>query len=197
MSSMTGERRRLQAQLPWRGLAEAGQCDTAAGDDGHARDHESDQPLEHQHCSIALPRREIRPWIEAPFCRPPQARCRLGPAEHGVLPRAWQLLAVRRDGGKSRPLKPQFRHCRNAPYRAVRMRQTACPQGLRTPYLRHVQAAWMAPPRTLPAAVACLTGPTGHDPTGTNKMLAGQRFARTRASGTARAKGLNDGHFRA
>ena len=45
-------RRRLQPEFPWGGLAEAGQRDTAAGDNGHARDHESDQPLEHQHCSM-------------------------------------------------------------------------------------------------------------------------------------------------
>ena len=30
--------------------------------------------------------------------------------------------------GKSRPLKPQFQPCRNAPYRPVPLRQTACPQ---------------------------------------------------------------------
>ena len=40
---------------------------------GHARDHESDQPLEQQHCLLRSLDEKTALTVKAPFGRPPQA----------------------------------------------------------------------------------------------------------------------------
>jgi hypothetical protein len=82
---------------------------------------------------------------------------------------AW---AVRRDGGKSRPLKPQFQPSRNAPHYLPHATNGVAKISFRPAfparYRRHEGPAW---------GMLCLTGLSGHDPTGMNKMLSGLRFA--------------------
>ncbi len=84
-----------------------------------------------------------------------------------------------------------------ASYLPVTCDKRLAPKGVYAPHLSHYQAAWLIPSGGLVGRWrSCLTGLRGHDPTGMNKMLTGERFALTQAVGAARAKGLNDGHFR-
>ena len=149
----------LQPEFPGRGLAEAGRRRRRRRQNGHARDHESDQPLEHQHCLYALPRREIRPRIRPLFAAHRRHDVRLGPAEHGVLPRAWQLLRCGGTGGNpglsnhnsglaAMHLMPDRRPCD----------KRLAPSRVGTPHLGHGQAAWMGRRSRRRPLALCLTG---------------------------------------
>jgi hypothetical protein len=68
----------------------------------------------HQHCSMCS--FEKNGLVQAPFSAHHCHDVWRNPAEHGIC-HGRGSLAVRRDGEKSRPLKPQFQLCRNEPNR--------------------------------------------------------------------------------
>jgi len=65
--------------------------------------------------------------------------------------------AVRRDGGKSRPLKPQFQSSRNAPHYLLHATNGLSKASFRAVFTASAAALWNCSP-----GAACLTGPAGH-----------------------------------